>query len=205
MDKLHIELQEGQKIFFTSDLHFGHRNICKPTFANRPWEDEKEMDKELIQNYNNLVSSEDIVFILGDIFWFNDSRTIKKYLNQLNGKEIYIVPGNHDNMLGYHRVEDPRIHILKEEVVVWIKNYYKNSNKILEIYLSHCPMMTWPHRANGVINLFGHIHSGPRVNQDNSDKDIPLWEGQQYDVGVDNNSYAPIELENILKILGKSL
>lgn len=202
MQKLKVELSENQRIFFTSDLHFGHRNICKPTFANRPWNDEKEMGPALISNWNSVVTSEDIVFVLGDVFWFNDSKSIKKILEQLNGKEIYIVPGNHDDFSAYHRVVDPRIHLCQDEVTLWIQGYFKGSSKVRELYLSHCPMMTWPHRNNKVVNLFGHIHSGPRVNPENSDADIPLWKGLQYDVGVDNNEYKPIQLEDIDKILG---
>ena len=84
MQKLHIQLEKGQKIWFTSDLHLGHRNVIK--FCNRPWEDEKEMGKSLIENWNNTVGDNDIVFVLGDTFWFNDSHSIKRVLSQLKGK-----------------------------------------------------------------------------------------------------------------------
>lgn len=202
MNKIHIDLKVGQKIWFTSDLHFGHDNICKPTFANRPWENAKEMGPALIKNWNEVVGDEDTVFILGDVFWFNDSRAIKKVLGELKGREIYIVAGNHDDFESYHRVDDPRIHLLGDMAVVWVSGYFKDQpTKQLELNLTHCPAMTWPHRANGVPNLFGHIHSGPRCNPENSDADIPLWKGQQYDVGVDNNEYAPIELSEIFKKL----
>lgn len=206
MNKVHIELKGNQKVFFTSDLHFGHRNICKPTFANRPWEDEKSMGTGLIEKWNSVVTLEDTVFVLGDVFWFNDSKTIKKVLDQLNGKDIYIIQGNHDDVAAYHRVVDPRIHILGDEATLWVGGVVSQKpSKKVEIYLSHCPLLTWPHRANGVPNLFGHIHSGPRVNPENSDADIPLWQGLHYDVGVDNNEYAPIELKEVFKKLNKSL
>ena len=79
MQKLHITLNKGQKLWFTSDLHFGHRNVIK--FCNRPFEDEKVMGKQLIHNWNETVSKDDIVFVLGDTFWFNDSRSITKFYN----------------------------------------------------------------------------------------------------------------------------
>jgi calcineurin-like phosphoesterase family protein len=57
--------------------------------------------------------------------------------------------------------------------------------------------MTWSHRDRGAINLFGHIHSGPRSEND-YDQDLPLWSGQQLDVGVDNQNYTPVSFEEVL-------
>ena len=44
---------ERQKIFFTSDLHFGHENVLR--FDNRPFETVEEMDDELIKRWNDKV------------------------------------------------------------------------------------------------------------------------------------------------------
>ena len=149
MQKLHIQLEDNQKIWFTSDLHLGHRNVIR--FCNRPWENEKEMGKALIENWNNTVGDNDIVFVLGDTFWFNDSMVIKKVLSKLKGKDIYILPGNHDDFDHYYRVDDPRIHLCCDIVVVWITE--ENQPK-REVWLSHYPMMTWPHRENGAYQFF---------------------------------------------------
>ena len=61
------------KIFFTSDLHFGHKNIIR--FDNRPFSTVEEMDEALIRNWNAKVSDEDTVYVLGDISWYNDAKT----------------------------------------------------------------------------------------------------------------------------------
>lgn len=191
MQKLHIDLQEGQRIWFTSDLHFGHRNVLK--FCNRPWEDEKLMGRGLIQNWNNTVGDNDIVFVLGDTFWFNDSHSIKKVLGQLKGKDIYILPGNHDEFESYHRVTDPRIHLCQDVMVVWITE--ENQPK-REVWLSHYPMMTWPHRENGAYQFFGHIHSHPD-KFDGVDQDLPLhW--NQADVGCDFWAWTPVDLDTLI-------
>ena len=197
MQKLHIKLDKGQKIWFTSDLHFGHRNVLK--FCNRPWNDEKEMGPGLISNWNEKVGDNDIVFVLGDTFWFNDSRGIKKVLSQLKGKDIYIIPGNHDDFEAYHRVDDSRIHLCSDVVALWLESeYYLGwDRKIVEIWMSHYPMMTWPHRENGAIQLFGHIHSSPG-RKEGVDQDLPLhW--NQMDVGCDYWGYRPVSIETLLQ------
>ena len=191
MQKLHIDLQEGQKIWFTSDLHLGHRNVIR--FCNRPFADEKEMGKSLIENWNNIVGDNDIVFVLGDTFWFNDSHSIKRVLSQLKGKDIYILPGNHDDFDHYYRVDDPRIHLCQDIVVVWIT---ENNQPKREVWLSHYPMMTWPHRENGAYQFFGHIHSQPGKT-DGVDQDLPLhW--NQLDAGCDFWDWTPIDIDTLI-------
>ena len=190
MQKLHIDLQKGQKVWFTSDLHLGHRNVIR--FCNRPFADEKEMGKSLIENWNNTVGDNDIVFVLGDTFWFNESRSIKKVLSQLKGKDIYILPGNHDEFESYHRVDDPRIHLCADVVACWVTQENKPKR---EIWMSHYPMMTWPHRENGAYQFFGHVHSQPDKFE-GVDQDLPLhW--NQADVGCDFWDYEPVELSTL--------
>lgn len=194
MKKIHIQLEKDQKIWFTSDLHFGHRNVIR--FCDRPFENEKEMGKKLIEYWNSVVDDNDIVFVLGDTFWFNDSRSIKKALDQLRGKTIYMLPGNHDDFEHYHRVDDPRIILCPDVVVLWLQEY--NSSKKKEIWMSHYPMMTWPHRENDTWQLFGHIHSNA-FRSEGMDQNLPLhW--NQHDVGCDYWGYRPVDFTT-LKIL----
>ena len=56
--------QDGSKVFFTSDHHFGHTNIIR--FCNRPWPTISEHNRALIANWNAIVPEDGIVFHLGD-------------------------------------------------------------------------------------------------------------------------------------------
>lgn len=53
------------KIFFTSDLHFGHENVLR--FDSRPFATVEEMDSELIRRWNAKVGRGDLVYVLGDM------------------------------------------------------------------------------------------------------------------------------------------
>jgi predicted phosphodiesterase len=83
---------DGSKVFFTSDTHFYHDNIIR--YCRRPFKDAAHMDEVLIQNWNDTVGSDDIVFHLGD-FSYGGSAEWVRVLNRLNGK-IYLIVGNHD-------------------------------------------------------------------------------------------------------------
>ena len=136
MDKLNITLTPTQKIFFSSDQHFGHRNVLR--FCARPYETEKEMGLALIDNWNSVVSNDDIVVTLGDFSWFNDSHSIKKLMEKLNGKEIYLVLGNHDTKESFRRITDPRFHIIDGISYIYLRCEDENRwyHKTFEIVCS---------------------------------------------------------------------
>lgn len=80
------------EIWFTSDHHWGHKNIID--FCNRPFSSVEEMDEVMIQNWNANVAPEDEVFYLGD-GWMGSTDETFPYISRLNGT-IVLLPGNHD-------------------------------------------------------------------------------------------------------------
>ena len=55
--------------FFTSDQHFGHKNIIK--YCDRPFESVTQMDDEIIACWNSVVSPSDTVYVIGDVSFYN--------------------------------------------------------------------------------------------------------------------------------------
>ena len=49
---------------YISDMHLDHGNII--AFDNRPFKSVNEMNRALIENWNNVTSSNDTVIIAGD-------------------------------------------------------------------------------------------------------------------------------------------
>lgn len=61
---------DPEHTFFTSDTHFGHANIIN--LCKRPFRDVNHMNDMLVENWNSVITDDDIVFHLGD-FALGDS------------------------------------------------------------------------------------------------------------------------------------
>ncbi len=177
----------NQKIFFTSDHHFGHTNIIR--FSERPFASVEEMDEELIKRWNEKVSPRDTVYHLGDISLARPERT-KEILDQLNGS-IFLVKGNHDkSALSYAKRFE------------WIKDYYELSvededapNGRQKIILFHYAMKVWRSSFRGTWHLYGHSH-GHLFDDETS---------RSFDVGVDCHNYEPLSYDEVkARILSKN-
>jgi calcineurin-like phosphoesterase family protein len=206
MDKINITLKPGETIWFTSDSHFGHRNILKFKPTSRPFEDEKDMAEALIERWNSVISPTDVIFHLGDFSWWNDRHGIKRLINKLNGK-IYFVPGNHDDPGRQFELCDPeKIHVLSDVVYLYIRPEKDKASdprfeyNCYEVVLSHFPQLCYSHsERKNVYNFFGHIHSEKNEPMLEFGKPIKLIPRHQYDVGCDRHDLTPVELFNVFK------
>ena len=88
-------------IYFTADTHFGHYNVIR--FCDRPFASAEEMDKAMIQNWNDRVTGNDTVYILGDKFLETSdgkrSLTLCHYpmLSWKHAKRSYMIHGHIHN------------------------------------------------------------------------------------------------------------
>ncbi len=81
-------------LYLISDTHFGHTNIIK--HCDRPFRLASEMDKEIIQNWNERIQYDDTVLHGGDIAMSHEKSAIQ-YVERLNGQIVHI-DGNHDDL-----------------------------------------------------------------------------------------------------------
>ena len=79
-------------IYFTSDLHFWHKNAI--IYTNRPFGTVEEMNEKLIEYWNKTVHKNDEVYILGDVTMVKPNRATE-IIAQLKGRK-YLLMGNHD-------------------------------------------------------------------------------------------------------------
>lgn len=197
--KISSDYLAEHNIFFTSDLHFGHKNIIE--FCKRPFNSVEEMDETLIENWNSIVKSNDLVFDLGD-FAFAPNWRWHELLARLNGNHILIL-GNHDTsrwpgdkvMELFYRVE--------QQMILKVEEQY--------IYLNHYPFLcysgTYRPAGAAVWQLHGHVHSSP-LDTDKRGKDderLSLRFPYQYDVGVDNNNFTPVSWNQIKEIINTQI
>lgn len=184
-------MQNNRKTFFSSDHHFGHANVIK--YADRPFKDVSEMDSQMIERHNSVVSKSDIVYFVGDFAFYSDPEKIIKILNKMNGEKHFIA-GNHDRGL------------FKDENIIKCFQTFSRA-PIKEIYvpdasvrggkqsitLCHYAMRVWNKSHHGAFHLYGHSH-GSLPEDPNS---------LSFDIGVDAWNYYPVSYEEVKEEMSK--
>lgn len=156
-------------VFFIADLHFSDENIIR--YESRPFCSAMQMNEILIQNWNNVVTTDDIVYVLGD---FGAEREESVILSKLTGKK-YLVKGNHDTNTNeyYRKAGFSEVY----DMPVIYKQFY---------ILSHEPLYI---NANmPYANIFGHIHNSPMFKD---------YSNHHFCVSAERINYTPITMEKI--------
>jgi calcineurin-like phosphoesterase family protein len=181
--------EQENRVFFTSDSHYFHRNIMK--YCNRPFETVEEMNETLIANWNNKVGKDDCVFHLGD-FCFGGPERWKKIRERLNGNIVLII-GNHD----MSSVRPNTLVSMAGDIfydVVMETSVRVNGQLMV---LNHYPLLSYSGMyENRCWNLFGHVHLRPGYTLD-YESQLAHLRPCQYDVGVDMNGFAPVSFAEV--------
>ena len=178
-----IRPEDVNKIFWVSDTHFSHNNILK--YCNRPFESVEAMNEALVANWNSVVKPDDHIYHLGD-FCFGNVEKWNWCLEpgKLNG-HIHLILGNHDPERVFRDgtlIE--RFDSIDYQKILLVEGW--------TVIMNHFPFQSFSNNFDHkVIQLFGHIHSGPDgIGNVMLEGKTLQW--NQYDVGVDNNNYTPI-------------
>jgi calcineurin-like phosphoesterase family protein len=199
-------------IFFSSDHHFGHKNILKYQ-PNRIYSDVEEMNLDMVAKWNSVVKPTDTVYYLGD---FSLSvPDMQKWTPLLNGHKI-LIPGNHDGCFK----NKPQVNQLYIDAGwEWIAHGFADMDlsysfdpgvhlEFAKIRMCHFPPVRQPHRPkyekyipelNGnkdpelELRLYGHTHSTDRVT---------MIEGKTVSihVGVDAWGLKPVSINSLMDL-----
>ena len=174
-------------VFFTSDPHFGHANIIK--YCNRPFATVEEMDRTIIDRWNERVGADDTLYCLGDWCMWRGSRTLDEvaasYRKQIHCRRIVMIWGNHDR----RGRNNPRFKDLFDGVHDLLELEVEDRRMVL----CHYAMRVWNKSHHGAYHLYGHSHG--------SLKDDPT--ARSFDCGVDAFNFYPVSMREVVQIMEK--
>lgn len=184
-----LKVADADKLYMTSDSHWGHFNICK--YCHRPFASRKEMDATLISNWNSVVPEDGIVVHCGDFMLPHKTgdKEYKKIWDKLNFKTLVLCRGNHDRIdCGTYNYGDRTV-IVVDIAMIEVEG--------IEIMACHCPKLAYP----ADFQIFGHIHTLSDGTCYGIDGDVvDRLRSTQYDVGADQNGYTPISYWKLVDI-----
>ena len=176
------------RIFVTSDLHIGHKNVIP--YCNRPYKDAYEMNTDIVKRINDTVGENDILYINGDVSL--NPNSMEWFMQRIKCKNVHLIEGNHDKCFR----KNPRH--MSEKIQNMRARYFKAGFKSIEqsinlkigkydVQLCHFPFvpkdvekedtryLAQRPKDEGQILLHGHSHCWYRKR------------GRQIDVGFDGD------------------
>lgn len=143
------------KIWVVSDTHFLHNRPF--LYAPRGFNSIEEHDEAIIKNWNEVVSKNDTVIHLGDIYMTANHEKGCRLINRLNGN-IILIRGNHDSDNKVQAISEncPKVEILGYSTPFKYKGY--------NFYLSHYPCLVSNYDEDKpvkdrIVCLCGHTHT----------------------------------------------
>jgi len=173
-------------IWFTSDLHFCHDKEF--LYGPRGFTNVGDMNEELIKKWNDVVTMEDIVYVLGDLMLNNDEKALR-CIERLNGT-LHVILGNHDT-------ENRILKYCDTYNIASVKFADRMRLSGFNFFLCHYPTICSnfdeedrPLRTK-TINLCGHTHT--------KDRYVDINKGLIYHVEVDAHDNTPVSLEQVIQ------
>lgn len=156
-------------IWFTSDLHFAHKNIVR--FTQRGKETtQAQHDEWLVCRLNEYVRPEDTLYHIGDLSFARDREQTARILDQIVCNNIILFKGNHDRMSDLLWLKDGA-------QVKSVEMYREIKIRENPTVLFHFPIASWHKQGYGSWHLHGHCHANLKEQ---------FSQGKILDVGIDN-------------------
>lgn len=173
---------------FSSDLHLGHRGGYLSCERDRDFRSLNHMNRSIIRAWNETVTDEDTVFLLGD-FCYRSSRPASSWLNEMNhGARLVFVKGNHDQWLDVMPPEEKHRHfqLVIEDTCVIERNGFR-------VGLTHVPTDTFQVPVDLIV--CGHIHN----NRQGIDYENFMRIPNIVNCSVEINDYRPVSLRELVQ------
>ncbi len=165
--------------FYISDLHFGHQSIL--SLCNRPFQSVQEMNEALIKNWNQKVTNQDHIYIIGDLFY--EIENPETVLSVLKGKK-HLILGNHES-----RWYSEKYRSFFESVQSSLEIVDQNH----AIFLCHYPMVSYPKQSRSYM-IHGHIHNDTLFDY----WSILLKRERILNAGADINHFEPVTFNELV-------
>jgi calcineurin-like phosphoesterase family protein len=211
-------------VWFTSDLHIGHRKAAAsrimfqgmPAFDNLDelpaWFGQGDINRHddiLAENWDAVVGEDDIVWVLGDISSGTAAAQMRAldWIRRRPGRK-HLITGNHDGPHPMHRDSTKWLPIYLDGVFETVQSAARRRIPLTEGHrtalLSHFPYrgdrdpvdrhQQWRLKDMGEYLLHGHTHSVSKWKS---------WEPRQIHVGVDAWGGRPVNLKDIAALIEK--
>lgn len=191
-------------VWFTSDLHFGHRLVAK----HRGFEDDTEAhDQAIMENWAKVVRPDHHVWILGDLSVGHPEHPLRR-IKELPGHK-HLIAGNHDACHPMHResFKQQRHYFPIFDSVQAFARRRINGEQVL---LSHFPYARdrgearytqYRLRNEGLWLLHGHTHGTERVTAATSEDYPHSVESREIHVGLDAWDLKPVSINTIADLM----
>jgi len=213
-------MSKTPNVFFTSDHHFGHRNMTEKFVmadgrrVRHEFDSMEHCDEEMIKRWNEVIPPEGKVYHLGDLSF--SSQVIDKVLARLNYAEFNLIIGNHDP-------DDP---------MTWVRPKYDTNDGITRMigierkirklvswqffgpvgekpvfvachYPVHPMCITAHHDRGRTIGcLHGHEHR-TKVMLEVNGKPSPHEDMRYLNICVENHDYYPLHYDDVVRLFKK--
>lgn len=153
------------KLFVTSDTHFGHNKEF--IYKNRGYNSPEEMNEDMINIINSKVGPDGTLLHLGDFCLNTTKEQYENILKKLRIKEIWMLWGNHNNPIqrNYGGTVEQVCAFNRGVFIRYLGHYYTFRKGKNAFVCFHFPISVWDSINEGTMHLCGHSHGHNQISR----------------------------------------